>query len=170
LRILTTSIIIIINFILQTTLMQYIQIHGILPNTAVILIVSYALLRGSIEGAVVGLFAGLLQDIFFGTAFGYFTFLGMATGYLAGRSNRNFYRENYVMPIMLCSIAVFLYETAIYLTSFLFRGHLNIFYYFGRTILPETVYTAMFTIIVYRILFSVNEWLELKEKYRYRLF
>ncbi len=169
-RILTTAIIIIVNFILQSTIMQSIQIRGILPNTAVILIVSYALLRGSVEGSVVGFFAGLLQDIFFGTAFGYFALLGMATGCFAGRSNHNFYRENYIMPIMLCSIAVFLYETTIYLTSFLFRGYLNIFYFFGRTILPETVYTAIFTIVLYRILFSINEWLELKEKYRYRLF
>ena len=36
--------------------------------------------------------------------------------------------------------------------------------------LPEAVYTAIFTIPIYRLLFGINEWLELKEKYRYRLF
>lgn len=169
-RLFITAIFVIINFILQTTLLQALQIRGVLPNTAVILIVSYALLRGSTEGAMVGFFAGLLQDIFFGTSLGYFTLLGMVTGYFAGRGNHNFYRENYFMPIMVCSIAVFLYETVIYITSFFFRGQLNIFYYFGRMIVPETVYTAVFTIFIYRILFGVNEWLELKEKYRYRLF
>lgn len=169
-RVFITSLFVIINFVLQTTLLQYIQIRGVLPNTAVILIVSYALLRGSTEGAIVGLFAGLLQDIFFGTSVGYFALLNMLTGYFAGRSHHNFYRENYLMPIMLCTMAVFLYECTIYLTSFLFRGQLNFIYYLGKMILPETVYTAILTIVIYRILFTANEWLELKEKYRYRLF
>ena len=32
------------------------------------------------------------------------------------------------------------------------------------------VYTAVITVPIYRILFGVNDWLELKEKYKYRLF
>lgn len=169
-RVFITSLFVVINFVLQTTLLQYIQIRGILPNTAIIMIVSYALLRGSTEGAIVGLCSGLLQDMFFGTSIGYFALLNMLTGYLAGRSHHNFYRENYLMPLMLCTMAVFLYESTIYFTSFLFRGQLNFFYYLGRMILPETVYTAILTVLIYRILFMVNEWLELKEKYKYRLF
>ena len=39
-----------------------------------------------------------------------------------------------------------------------------------NVLLPEMVYTAVLTIPVYRLLFGINEWLELKEKYKYRLF
>lgn len=170
LRVIIIGLFAIVNLVLQSTLLQYIQIRGVLPNTAVILIVSYALLRGSTEGSILGLFSGLLQDIFFGTSIGYFALLGMITGYLAGRGNHNFYRENYLMPMMLCTMATFLYESAIYFTSFLFHGHLNFLYFFGRLILPETVYSGIVTILIYRILFGVNEWMELKEKYKYRLF
>lgn len=169
-RIFITAIMIIINFILQSTWLHAITIRSVLPNTTVILIVSYALLRGKKEGALVGLCVGLLQDIFFGVTMGYFGILGAVTGYLAGRSNENFYRENYLMPMALCSIGVFLYETIIYITRFLFHGELNYLYILGRFIVPEMVYTAIFTIVIYRILFFVNEWLELKEKYKYRLF
>lgn len=57
-RILLTGILIFVNFILQTTLLPYISIGGLLPNTALIIVVSYALLRGSTEGAIVGFFSG----------------------------------------------------------------------------------------------------------------
>ena len=58
-RILLTGILIFVNFILQTTLLPYISIGGILPNTALlIIVVSDALLRGSTEGAIVGFFSG----------------------------------------------------------------------------------------------------------------
>ena len=52
----------------------------------------------------------------------------------------------------------------------MFRGEGNIFYFLFSILLPEIVYTAIVTILVYRILFGINEWLELKEKYKYRLF
>lgn len=64
-RLLITALMVFINFILQTTLLQMFAIRGVLPNTALIIAVSYALLRGSREGAFVGIGAGLLQDIFF---------------------------------------------------------------------------------------------------------
>ena len=169
-RILITAVYIIINFLIQSTILHYIEIRGVIPNTTIILVVSYALLRGSTEGAIVGFFTGLLQDIFFGTSIGYFALFTTVTGYLFGRGNHNFYRENYILPMMLCAVAVLLYETMIYITSFLFRGQLNIIYILVNTILPETVYSCIFTIPLYRILFGTNEWLELKEKYKYRLF
>ena len=43
-------------------------------------------------------------------------------------------------------------------------------YFLVRLALPEAVYTAVVTIPIYRLLFGINEWLELKEKYKYRLF
>ncbi|HIT88596.1 MAG TPA: rod shape-determining protein MreD [Candidatus Coprocola pullicola] len=169
-RVLITALFIIINFFIQSTILHYIEIRGVIPNTTIILVVSYALLRGSVEGAIVGFFTGILQDIFFGVSIGYFALLNTITGYLFGRGNHNFYRENYILPMMLCAIAVFSYETIIYITGFLFRGQLNFLYILGNTLLPETVYSCIFTIPLYRILFGTNEWLELKEKYKYRLF
>ena len=169
-RVLITALFIIINFFIQSTILHYIEIRGVIPNTTIILVVSYALLRGSVEGAIVGFFTGILQDIFFGVSIGYFALLNTITGYLFGRGNHNFYRENYILPMMLCAIAVFSYETIIYITGFLFRGQLNFLYILGNTLLPETVYSCIFTIPLYRILFGTNECLELKEKYKYRLF
>ncbi len=146
-RIFITAIFIVLNFLMQSTILHYIEIRGVIPNTTIILIVSYALLRGSTEGAIVGFFSGLLQDIFFGTSLGYFTLFNTITGYLFGRGNHN-----------------------LYLTSFLFRGQLNFLYILSHTLLPEAVYSCIFTIPLYRVLFGTNEWLELKEKYKHRLF
>lgn len=117
-RILLTGILIFVNFILQTTLLPYISIGGILPNTALIIVVSYALLRGSTEGAIVGFFSGLPIDIFFGTSFGYYTLLFLLAGLLIGRSQKDFYRENYLLPIIICSLAAIVYESIIFITGF----------------------------------------------------
>ena len=86
-RVITLAIVLFLNLILQSTVLQHIAIIGIVPNTALIIILSMALLRGSTEGAAVGLFAGLLQDLFFGSSIGYYAFLGLVTGYIAGKFN-----------------------------------------------------------------------------------
>ena len=165
-RILLTGILIFVNFILQTTLLPYISIGGILPNTALIIVVSYALLRG----AIVGFFSGLPIDIFFGTSFGYYTLLFLLAGLLIGRSQKDFYRENYLLPIIICSLAAIVYESIIFITGFFLQGNTTVLYFLVRLALPEAVYTAVVTIPIYRLLFGINEWLELKEKYKYRLF
>lgn len=169
-RILLTSIIVFVNFILQTTLLHYLSIGGIMPNTALIIVVSYALLRGYKEGAVVGFFSGLLHDIFFGTSIGYYALLYLLAGLLAGRNQKDFYRENYILPVIICSLAAVIYEGIIFFTGFFLQGETNVLYFLFRIALPEAVYTAVFTIPIYRLLFGINEWLELKEKYKYRLF
>ena len=169
-RVLITSILIFLNFVLQTTLFQFFSIRGILPNTALIIVTSYALLRGSKEGALVGVFSGLLWDVFFQTTLGFYSLLFALIGFLIGRSQRNFYRENYLLPVLFCTTAACVFEIIMYCTVFVLYGRGNIWYLLFQILLPETVYTALVTIPFYRLLFGINEWLELKEKYKYRLF
>lgn len=169
-RIIITALIVFLNFILQTTLFPLLAIQGILPNTALIIVTSYALLRGSKEGALVGISTGFLMDVFFSTMIGFYSLLYLAVGFLFGRSQRNFFRENYILPVIFCTISTILFQAVLYITGFLFRGEGNILYFLFKILLPELVYTAVVTVPLYRILFGINEWLELKEKYKYRLF
>lgn len=169
-RIAITVLVVFINFLLQTTLFPLFAIQGIFPNTALIIVTSYALLRGSKEGALVGVGTGFLMDVFFSTMIGFYSLLYLAIGLLFGRSQRNFYRENYILPVIFCAVSTVLFQAVLYITGFLFRGEGNILYFLFSVILPEIVYTAIVTVPLYRILFGINEWLELKEKYKYRLF
>lgn len=169
-RIIITASIIFFNFILQTTLFPLCAIRGIFPNTALILATSYALLRGSREGAIFGGAAGLLMDIFFNTSIFFYTALFAAISYLFGRGQRDFYRENYFLPVFFCAVSTCIYEGALYLPGFLLRGEGSLLFLLFRVLLPEIVYTAVLTVPIYRALFGINEWLELKEKYKYRLF
>lgn len=164
------TLLVILHFILQTTIFHYFEIRGILPNTTVILIVSYSLLRGKNEALAVGLLCGLLQDIFFGYGFGFYTALDLVLALIISLGQKNFYRENYLFPMIVCVLATICYETVIFFFGLLTQGQMNLPAYLWNLLLPECVYTAVATIPLYRLLFAVNDWLELKEKYKYRLF
>ena len=163
-RIAIISLIVFLNFILQSTWFSYFSVFGTVPNTALIIVVSYAVLRGDVEGAILGFCAGLLADIFFGRVIGVSALLMMLTGYLAGKPFRDFFKENYIYPIILVGAASLAYEFMFYVMNFLLMGRVNFFRYLGMIILPVTVYNLLICVFIYRIIFGVNRRLEAREE------
>ena len=160
LRVLVMAVILLANTVLQASAFPYIEILSVKPNTAILIIVSYAVLRNDIEGAIVGFFAGLLQDMFFGDYLGLYAFLGMCTGYLCGKPFKNFFKENYIPPLLLCAASLFAYEFAVYVFRFLLQGKIDIWFYFRTIILPEAIYSIILSLPIYRLLYSLNKCLE----------
>lgn len=66
---------IIFNLVIQTTIIPYFSIMGIVPNTVLVLIVVIALKVGRVKGAMFGLIAGFMQDILFSSTIGINAFI-----------------------------------------------------------------------------------------------
>ncbi|MCD8037313.1 MAG: rod shape-determining protein MreD [Clostridiales bacterium] len=170
LNVIVTAVVLIVNFIIQSTVLQFIEIRGVIPDTMITIIVSYALLRGQNCGMAVGFAAGMIYDIFFGNSLGFYALLCMLIGYFCGICHRNFYRENYVLPVTLSAASCMIMGLVIYVTGFLLQNNYNVFYFLFSVIVPQTVYTGIAAIVVYRILYSINNRIEKKEKEKRRLF
>lgn len=169
LRILITSIILLSVNILQPTLFEGIRIRGISPNVNLMIIVSFALLRGSKEGTMIGFFAGLLTDIVFSTSRGYLAVAGACIGYFCGKFTKDFYRENLILPFLLTLISTTIYGFVLSL-PFLLRGKINYIYFIRNIIFPEIIYTILLSIIVYQIVYLINEKIEANEKTKRKIF
>ena len=163
-------LIVCINLVLQSTIFEYIQIGGIKPNLALIIIIAYAVLRGDIEGAILGFFSGLLQDMFSGRVIGVHALLGTLTGYFCGKPFKDFYHENYMLPLLLTIVFVFSYETLFYFMSFLFLGKIEFIYFIRKIIAPTTIYTAILCIPMYRLMYVINSKLEQHENLKRKRF
>lgn len=164
------ALVMIVNLVLLSTLFQHLRIFNIIPNTTIVLVVSYALLRGARGGGALGLFAGLMQDLLFGNSIGFYALLYLLCGIFCGQRSRDFYRENYLLPVVFTVLCTFCCGLAVYVTGFLFQGHYNPLPYLGGTILPETVYTGVACPFLYRLLFSLNDVLERSEAHKRKLF
>lgn len=168
-RIFVISLILLIANVLQSTVFDVIRIRGISPSFHIMIIVSFALLRGSKEGSIIGFFAGFLADVVFGTSRGYLAIIGACIGYFCGGFNKDFYRENFVLPFMLTLMSTVIYGFAVSL-PFLFRGKINYIYYIKNIILPETIYTIILSLIVYQVIYIINEKIEKSEKTKRNVF
>ncbi len=169
-RIFVYFLTLIINLVLQSTFLESISLAGIKPNLILTAVVSVSCIRNGEEGAAYGFFAGLLQDCFFSNYIGCCVFLYTFIGYFCGAVFKNFYRENFIMPMGIAAAATFVYEFLYYIINILLLGYTDIIYFMCRIILPEVVYNALAMIIVYNIYLKANEYLEEREKYKRKVF
>jgi rod shape-determining protein MreD len=145
--------------VLQSTLVDYITIYNVKPNLLLVFIVSVALLRGSIEGAVVGFFAGLVQDMLFGKNIGFYALLGMYLGLVNGSINRRLYKESFAVAIFFTFVSTIAYEGLVYVLNSLkliIEGQTNFIYALRGIILPEAFYNSFMTVFIYFFAIKMN--------------
>ena len=161
---------IIICFLLQTTVFKSLEFGGIVPNLLIVLTASFGFMRGERTGLLYGFFCGLLIDIFFANVLGLNAMIYMYIGYTNGKFNRIFYPEEIKLPLALILVSDFAYGFLYYVTLFLMRGRFDLSYYFMHVILPEVVYTILITLLLYPLTLWLNKKLEESEKRSARKF
>ncbi|MCX4268221.1 MAG: rod shape-determining protein MreD [Lachnospiraceae bacterium] len=164
LRILITGIFILVFFLLQITIGRSIAIASVAPNLLLILVSEFGFVRGQKTGIWVGFFSGLILDIYYGDAIGFYALLYMVIGYLNGFFHQLYYDEDITLPIGLLTGSNLLYGFFVYVIRFLLRNRLRFSYYFPHVIIAETVYTLLIAVLIYRPLLKVNRIIEKIEK------
>jgi rod shape-determining protein MreD len=160
LRRIVVAIMIIIGYLLQTTLFKSITLAGIVPNILLIITSAFGFMRGKNEGMCIGFLSGLLIDIFFGKIIGFYALVYMFIGFVNGFFRRIFYPEDIKLPMILIGLSDLLYCFLCYIFLFLLRGKLHLSYYFVHIMLPEVVYTVLVTLVIYKGILYTDEWLE----------
>lgn len=158
---------ILVGFILQSTVFQALSIGSIVPNILLIFTVSLGFMRGKKSGLWIGFFCGILMDVFYGYLLGFHALIYLCVGYAAGCCCKVFYGEEIRVPLMLVAAGDLLYGGMVYGIQFLMRGRIQFFYYLRRIIIPEMIYTVLVTVVLYKVLFMLNKKLtelEMKER------
>lgn len=143
---------VIICFILQSTVFQTLAFGDICPNLLIILTASFGFMHGRKYGMIVGFFCGLLNDIFFGSTIGLQALIFMYIGYGNGLFHSIFYQNDIKLPLVLILASDFIHGIVYYLLKFLLNGRFDIGYYITKIIFPEIIYTIAIAIIFYPII------------------
>ncbi len=164
LRKIIVTIFILLCFILQCSVFNHLSFAGIIPNLMIILTSSFGFMKGEKTGMIIGLFCGLLSDIFFGDVLGFYALVLMYIGFFNGKFSRIFYPEDIKLPLALITVSDISYGFICYVFLFLLRGQLSLPYYFVKIILPEGIYTIVVTMFLYPVILKINSLLETREK------
>ncbi|MCM1184116.1 MAG: rod shape-determining protein MreD [Roseburia sp.] len=148
--------VILISFILQTTLFQSLSFGGISPNLLMIVTVSYGFMFDRKYGMVVGFICGLLMDVFYGEVLGFYALIYLYIGAANGMFHTIFFQDDIKLPLALIAVSDFIYSIICYALLFLLRGRFDFQYYLVKIILPEIVYTMFVTVFLYPCILLLN--------------
>ncbi len=69
------------------------------------------------------------------------------------------FRSYITLPLVLSVFNELAYNLYVYVFRFLIRGRLNVLYYLKELVIPETIFTVVTTLLIYRLLLYIGRWL-----------
>ena len=137
--------------LLQSTVLEFIEIYGVRPNLLLVAAISAALIRNDMESAFMGLFLGLGMDILVGRALGWYGMAFFLACFLIALINPKLYRENPLVPVFFVFVSTLAIETLYYTITFFLKGYDYFVFDFVHVILPESLYNAVLAYPVFRL-------------------
>lgn len=165
-KILINILMMILAFTLQICIFPQLSFLSAAPNLLLICVFICGFIEGKERGMLYGLIGGLFMDLFYSGPFGFYTLFFINMGYLNGICTKYYYEDYITLPLVLCVLNEFSYNLYLYVFGFLVRGRLSFGYYLVNIILPETIFTVVTTLIVYRLFLFISRKLEEMEKRR----
>ncbi len=159
-----TFLIILVCFLLESTVFHNLTFASVCPNLMIIVTASFGFMRGKKTGMFVGFVSGLFVDLFWGQILGFHMLLFTVIGYLNGTFKRLFYDEDIKLPIGLIAASELFYGLVTYICLYMLRGDFDFGIYLRNIILPELVYTILVTLVLYQIILHINRKLEAEEQ------
>ncbi len=163
-RRLITFFLIVLCFLLESTLFQALKIGSACPNLMVIITVSIGFMRGQKPGMEVGFVAGLFVDLFWGSTVGAYMMVFAIIGYAAGSFRRLYYDDDLVFPAVLAAAGDLFYGLAAYTVMFMLQGDFAFWTYLSGIILPEMTYTMLVTLVLYPAVLKIHKRLDAEEQ------
>ena len=153
--ILILAVVVLLNFILQSTIFPYMAIFGVVPNTALLIVMFISLLKGKYYGGFIGIIVGLLQDIIFSSVIGINSFIYFFAGYLTGMAENKLSRDNMFIPILFSLIGTIYYNFTYYTFMFFLSENIPFLSFSKYIMLIEMLYNIVLAIPIYLVLSKI---------------
>lgn len=156
-RYLSMFVMIIVCFLLQTTIFPHLQLLHIMPNLLVVLTAASGFMYGRKFGMFTGFLCGLLSDCIYGDVIGISIMIFVVIGYINGMANKLYFKEDLSIPITAIALSDFVYGALYFICFFLLRGRFTVFQYFAGVMVPEAIYTVILGIVIYKFIYWLEE-------------
>jgi len=158
-------ILILISFILQSTVFQFVKILDVVPNISLILLIIFAVQFGEYYGGLLGIFIGILTDVMYVGFFGINTLIYFVIGYILGNFKDNVYKEDYLTYYTAVGIMTLLYNTLFYIIIFFLQIEINSIVNMIKPVTIEIILNLILTYPLLKMEFKILEKMGIKLKY-----
>jgi rod shape-determining protein MreD len=147
--------------VLQASIMPSISLLGAAPNLLLVTLLSIALLRGAVYGALCGFFAGLLIDTATLGTLGLTSLLLTVGAYWIGRYGETTGRDRFHAPYVSVAVVTVLYELGALALHFMLGDAVSARFVLVDALVPGLIFNLILTAPVYalvRRLLPPRDW------------
>lgn len=155
-----------INIIIQSTILQHFRIFDVLPNTALILVVIFSVLWGRNNGAIIGLLAGLAQDILMGSAIGVNGLIYFFIALAIGTIENSILKDSNITPIFFTTLSTLAYYFGFMAVMYVSNTQFNFIQVFKDIVVLETLYNGFLSVVLYKLIYNLFKHPNLKLRVR----
>lgn len=144
------AIIVLLNFTLESTILQHISIFGVVPNTSLIIIVCVSILSGKKTGSILGLILGFLQDMIFHDVIGVHALIYFIIGYVIGLTDKKVFKENLFLPFVFTAISTFAFHLTYYVFMYFLSINIDLIKFIKNVVVLEIIYNSLLSVFFYK--------------------
>lgn len=144
------AIIVLVNFIIESTILHHVSIFGVVPNTSLIIIVCISILSGKKTGSILGLILGFLQDMIFYDVIGVHALIYFIIGYVIGLTDKKVFKENLFLPFVFTAISTFAFHLSYYVFMYFLSINIDMIKFIRNVVIIETFYNSLISVFFYK--------------------
>lgn len=135
-------------FVLQTTVIHYIDVFGIVPNLIFVYALCYSMYNFPVRSAVLCVIAGIITDMYTMHYVGLNALLIMYMGLSISIFASTLIKKNIFAVTVVVLIASMLYHSVILIINYVVPSYSGFSYPFARFVLPTALYEAVLSVVI----------------------
>ena len=143
-RYLSIILMLIVGFVLQTTIFGYLELANVRPNILIVITAASGFMFGRRYGMLAGGISGLLMDLMYSDIIGISILIYVFIGYVDGIIKQFYFKDDLSIPLTLIGISDLTYGILFYIMSFMLRGRLGLLTYLKKVKKPAINLTVLF--------------------------
>lgn len=152
----------ILFFMLDNVLMPFLAIKTIYPSLLLVFMICYSMVNGKWEGLWLGVFCGLLQDIYFTSGFGLNALTNMIICIIAGIIGDNIFKEKSLIPVASCFSLSFLKGTVLLIVLYFLKINVNF-----KDIFFIALYNMIISAIIYKKVYKLCQKEYMQKRWKF---
>lgn len=163
--ILSLVLIFLVIYFLQSNFFNWFTIYGVKPNLFIILVLIIGLFMGKKYGLLYGVGLGIIIDALIGRNIGVSSVMLGIVGLMGGYIDENFSKDSRITVMTMVAVTTIFFELGQYvIQSFILSYELVEMNIFAKTLIIETLYNIILTVILYPLIKKGGYYIEGKFK------
>lgn len=149
-------------FIIDNTLIPFFAVKTYYPSLLFLFAIFFSLINGKWEAVWIGVFSGILQDIYFNGIFGLNALTNMLVCLLAAELGKNIFKEKKLIPVVSAFFLSAIKESILFVFLYVLGQKSDI-----QIVLYNSLYSMFIAVFIYRKVYNLSQKHYMREEWKF---